>query len=423
MKKTSLNKFGVVGYPIAHSMSPIMFRKAFAESGIDAIYTCFSIEDIGDFIRISKELSLDGFNVTAPFKQSIIPYLDEIDPSARMIDAVNVVVVRDGHLIGYNTDFIGVIGALEVNGVVPENKSVLVIGAGGAARAAVFGLKRLGMDVSLVNRSWDNAIDVGMELQVKIATLDGIESAVCDSDIIVSCLPGDVDMIDASWLHKDHIVMDANYVFSSMLRKARNKNCKIIDGRDWLWAQALPSFELFVGKQAPVDIMKKAVLEERPERKNIALIGFMGAGKSAVAQELSEKMDWIDVDEEIEKKIQKTISEIFDEDGEEVFRKIEKDIIAEVCNRKNTIISCGGGVILDNENIDVLRKNCHIVWLFVGEKTAFSRIGDDKMRPLLGKDIYAQRLPLYLKSADVVIDTENRDPTQISKHIIEELKL
>jgi shikimate dehydrogenase len=418
-------KFAVVGKSILHSMSPLMFNKAFVECGIDATYTRLSARDVADMVAMVKKAGFDGFNVTAPFKQSIISYLDDLDHSARLIDAVNVVVVRDGHLIGYNTDFIGVIGALEVNKIPPEKQRVLVLGAGGAGRAAVFGLQRLGMDVSLVNRSLEHALDVGMRLQTQVIQVDGIEKAVREADIIVSCLPNKVAMIDAAWLHEGQVVMDANYASSAILKKARSKGCKVIGGKDWLWAQALPSFELMVGQQAPVDVMRQALKENK--KNNIALIGCMGAGKSSVAQLLSHKLNMglVDVDSLIENKTEKTITQIFEGNGEQHFRELEKQEVAAVANLENVVIACGGGVVLDKDNMSELQKNCHIVWLHIEPKSALDRVkSETSARPLLKSDFseeYAERKLLYMKYADMVINSEDYTVEEIVEHLAVEI--
>ena len=138
---------GVIGWPIAHSLSPVLQNEAIAKAGIDYIYTALPVkpEDLAAAVKGLRALQFRGFNVTIPHKSTIMPLLDEIDEDARRIGAVNTVVNNDGHLKGYNTDVTGFIGALLANGFNPKDKNAVVLGAGGAARAVVWGLIKAGV--------------------------------------------------------------------------------------------------------------------------------------------------------------------------------------------------------------------------------------------------------------------------------------
>ena len=183
------------------------------------------------------------------------------------------------------------------------------------------------------------------------------------------------------------MVLDANYGHpSALVEDAERAGCTLIDGREWLLGQALPAFRLFTGRaDAPASQMRKALWKRRVDgRRNIALIGFAGSGKSAVAQDLASMsgMTFVDIDGRIEEKAGTSIAEIFASKGEEEFRRMEQAEIEEIGLDSNQVVSCGGGAVMNRSNVRVLRNNCLSVWLWADVKTALSRIGETSNRAL-----------------------------------------
>jgi shikimate kinase len=255
------------------------------------------------------------------------------------------------------------------------------------------------------------------------------------ADIVVSCLPAGVCVLEAGMFEGDTVLMDANYHGSVLEEIAENAGCRFIGGMEWLLAQAAPSFELFVGKKAPTDVMRGALFggcgsEAREDKENIALVGFMGAGKSAVAREIAELSGRgvLATDDEIERKSGKSIKEIFAESGEDEFRRMEREEIASVGGAKGSIIDCGGGAVLDEGNVEVLRRNSVPVWLWARAETAVSRIGNDTGRPLLdvegrvgaAREMSWGRRGKYAETAELVISTEGRSAREIAEMILDE---
>lgn len=425
--------FGVCGEPIVHSRSPEMFNAAFRELGIDAEYVRIAAAGIEETMFLLKGMKLKGINVTAPFKREIMGYLDDVDHAARIIDAVNVIVVKSGRCIGFNTDRFGAVYALKSSGIEIANKKVVIVGAGGAGRAAAFGLQKAGADVALLSRDNSRAVPFAVNLGCQAFGLEDLEEQVSCADIVISCLPQGVNVIDGSLLKPEHVVMDANYDRSLLLAAAKKQGCTCVDGLRWLLYQAVPAFELFVGQRAPMNVMEKALHGERRQLKsNIALIGAMGVGKSVVSRSIASElgMEIIDIDETIEEQAGMKISDIFDEHGEEHFRGLEKNALAKAKDLDHTVVACGGGIILDPDNLNVLREHCYVIWLWAGVQTILERLhGAEERRPLLAvpdkiktlKNIIIERMPLYAKAADLVITTEGYHHDYVTRRVVEQV--
>ena len=155
--------FAVIGNPVLHSKSPIMFNAVFEKLSIDAVYTRLAVGDVAHAMQICKDLKFQGINVTAPFKRGILNQLDHIDSAADQIGGVNTVVFNGDKSTGFNTDYSGVVNSLKQAGVSPRDKKCVVLGAGGAGRAAAYGLIKEGADVVIVNRTEQTAIEVAAQ--------------------------------------------------------------------------------------------------------------------------------------------------------------------------------------------------------------------------------------------------------------------
>ncbi len=446
--------FAVAGNPILHSRSPQLMNCAFEALGIDAVYTRMLAGSGGEVVQTAREIGIGGLNITTPFKGEVPGHLDEISAEAKKLGAVNAIVFEGEESVGHNTDYLGVIGALENAGVEIKGKKAVVLGAGGAGRAAAFGLQNRGAEVVVLNRTREKAEEAAEIAGGRAGGMEVLGEELEAADILVSCLSPNANVVETGMLGEEKVVLDANYNSSVLEGTASEAGCRFIDGREWLLAQAVPSFELFVGKKAPIDAMREAVygegepgggtrgeggneygegtLENGGRGKNIALIGFMGSGKSAVAGELAKKSGKKEVstDSEIEKNAKKSIREIFAEIGEEGFRGMEREEIAKAGKFKGGIIDCGGGAILDGGNVETLRETCTPVWLWATPETAVGRLEEDGGRPLLEADseerlniarkINSGRKGKYAKAAEMIISTEKRNAGEIAEMILHE---
>ncbi|MBP1749737.1 MAG: shikimate kinase [Deltaproteobacteria bacterium] len=252
-------------------------------------------------------------------------------------------------------------------------------------------------------------------------------------DILISCISEGKPVIPPHCLVKDLVVLDAYYKEETpLVREAKAKRCTVIDGRDWLLFQGARAFSHFTGSEPPLAAMRRALYADRTyTKKNIALIGFMGTGKSTVSRYLAEslRMTSIDIDCEIERKNGSSITDIFKNLGEDSFRRMEEHEIDALAGLSGRIISCGGGAVLNKASMDRLRQNATVIWLNAGVETILQRIGNDRSRPLLNVQDRRSEIEMLLRlrtdhyalASDLVINTDEKEPGEIAKRIYDEI--
>ena len=259
---------GIVGNPLSHTLSPAMHNAAFATLGIPGRYVVLPTmeHELETLLQVAVELRLRGFNVTIPHKQSILPLLDRLDPSAERIGAVNTVLIEDGHFIGHNTDVYGATMALRSAGVEGKGLKALVIGAGGASRAVVSALSDMGTKIFICNRTKEKA--ESLTRSFKNARSIEIDDAHKDEfDIVVNCTPlgmlgfPDELPIGTEVFRSGQIVMDTIYnpPKTRFLAEAERKGAVTINGEGMLVHQGLKAFEIFTAKQASYEVMLNAL--------------------------------------------------------------------------------------------------------------------------------------------------------------------
>lgn len=277
--KTAL--YGVIANPVAHSMSPAIQNAAFAALGIDAVYLPFKVEgDPAEFVRAFRELDAQGYSVTLPHKQAVIPAMDEVDDSVRQAGAMNTIVNRAGRLCGSNTDIPAALGAIEeaLGGGAPgpahplKDKEALIVGAGGAARAVAYGLAARGAYVMIANRTHERAVALAREVAAQVVHMDRLASVrpqILINTTSVGMLPDVQDTpVPASALRKGMIVFDAVYnpPETRLLREAKAAGCVCISGVEWFVRQAALQCQLWTGRPAPHMAMEKVLLERLSRR-------------------------------------------------------------------------------------------------------------------------------------------------------------
>jgi len=256
--------YGVIANPVAHSMSPAIHNAAFAHVGIDAVYLPFKVEEPVIFVNSFKAIDAQGYSVTIPHKETIMPAMDELDPVAREIGAINTVVNRDGRLIGYNTDYLAAIGELEKVTRL-EGKRAVMIGAGGGARAIAFGLKQKGVDLTVTDIVPEKACKLAEA--VGCAWIEHSKLSKPDADVLLNATPvgmhPNVDRtpIPAAWLRPEMVVFDIVYnpMETRLLREARLAGCRTVSGFSMFVSQAVAQFELWTGRPAPAEVMADVV--------------------------------------------------------------------------------------------------------------------------------------------------------------------
>jgi shikimate dehydrogenase len=413
------NLFAVTGRPVLHSKSPWMFNEVFGAMNMAAAYVRLAADTAEEALFLSRQAGLGGLNVTAPFKQEIMPLLTEVADEARQIGGVNTVVNEQGRLKGYNTDHSGVANALTAGGITVSERACVVLGAGGAGRAAVFGLLQQGGRVVLVNRTFDKAAAAAAALGCRAEPLEHLPELLQSAHILVSSLPAGVGVVRPEWLRPGLAVLDANYKSSKLLDMAVRQGCTVIRGEEWLLHQAVPAFHRFTGIRPDVTAMRRGLHQNTWEAKKetVSLVGFMGSGKSTVAEILARRLGWnlVDADAEIDASSGRSIGDIFAREGEAAFRTRERDLLNTILGRpsRHTVIAWGGGIVLDGQNRDMLRRHSLVVWLLAAPESNLHLIPPGS-RPLLETDdprqaarqIFSRRLGLYGRSADLVVNSD-----------------
>ncbi len=270
MKRLSGEKTitGIIGHPLSHTLSPAMHNAAFATLGLPGRYVVLPTakDELETLLQVAVELDLRGFNVTIPHKESILPLLDRLDPSAERIGAVNTVLVEDGRFTGFNTDVHGATMALRSAGVEGKGMKALVIGAGGASRAVVSALSDMGTKTFICNRTKEKAESLARSFK-NVRDIDVADAPKEEFDIVVNCTPlgmkgfPDELPIGPEVFRSGQFVMDTIYnpPKTRFLAEAERKGAVTINGEGMLVHQGLKAFEIFTNKQASYEVMLNAL--------------------------------------------------------------------------------------------------------------------------------------------------------------------
>ncbi len=273
----------IIGDPVEHSLSPVMHNAAFKELGLNLVYVAFTVTstELKTAVLGAKSLGLRGLNVTMPHKNAVISHLDEVDSTAKSIGAVNTVLNNQGKLIGYNTDGSGAMIALQENGVYPEEKKLVLLGAGGAAKAIAYQAAQDVEELVILNRTAEKAKKLAEALKsfgakVKAGTLsfEVLKQELPTTDILVNAtsvgMHPDVDIspVPSDLLHFDLSVMDIIYnpLETKFLKDAKSAGAKVVSGIEMLLYQGAVAFEIWTNCPAPIEVMREAALNELKKR-------------------------------------------------------------------------------------------------------------------------------------------------------------
>jgi len=393
-----MKKYGCIGKKLTHSFSREIHR-GLADYEYELIE--LTEEEIPGFFE-TKDFA--AINVTIPYKQTVIPYLDEVSEIARRIGAVNTIVNRDGKLYGYNTDYYGMKALIEKIGINIKGRKVLVLGTGGTSKTARVVAADLGAaEIRTVSRKktseyidYAEAVTAHSDAQVIINTTP--------SGMYPDCESRPID--PAAFSHLEGVV-DAVYnpLCTNLVLDARARGIKAEGGLYMLVMQAVVAVEKFLDREIEKEAADRVFASVYAAKENIVLTGMPGSGKSTVGKLLNpEGYTFIDTDAEIEKRCGCTIKELIAAKGEPYFRDLESEVIRDVSAESCRIISTGGGAILREENVRCLKRNGKLFFL----NAALSRLQATKERPLsdtyekLAK-LYEERMGIYTATADVTV--------------------
>ena len=438
-------KYALTGNPLGHSMSAVIHNEILKIKNIDGSYDLMPTANLKE--SFLKELkNTNGFNITIPYKKDIIAFLDEADEKVKLYSSCNTVKIENGLVKGYNTDVFGINDTLKKNGISVKGKRVLVTGAGGVSSVMACEMALQGAEVFIYARNAEKTkalIDGIFEktgIRVKSVSLNEIDDIyLLMQGTPVGMYPDNLGcVLPLEILEKIPFVFDTVYnpYETLIVRMANYFGNRGIGGLNMLVEQAVKAQEIFNGirlSDEEFDRVLNKAKEHIPPfemKKNIILIGPPGCGKTTISREISAlfSLDTIDIDEEIEKKENRSIADIFSDCGEEYFRTLEKEVFFDALKEKGRVISTGGGLPEFTDLSEINREENVIIYINASEDVIFNRIKDDTTRPLLkdGKtallSLLKRRAPIYEKSCDIKINVEKeRNIKAITREITENL--
>ena len=521
--------FGVIGDPVSHSLSPLIHNAAFRHLDVNAIYVPFRVPrgELAPFLKSFQEIPVDGYSVTVPHKEAAAKFAQEKDDSVATMGAANTLLTtatarsqtefgNQGHgaatgsqtPFGYlgqgvaagpqtpfgnqgqgatgfratNTDAQAALDSLRAhlplgadNQPIPlAARNVMIVGAGGVARAVAHALHMENVPITITNRTPERGQKLAAEVGGRFAEWTARHSIECDT--LINCTsvgmhPNlDETPIHHSFLKAGLMVFDTVYTpeTTMLVREARMRGCHVVTGVDMFVRQAGLQFELFTGRPAPLELMTKLVREAlspvraahdeakppspRPvpveqfqapahlpgrgtaitaakPSQIVFLIGYRGTGKTSTARRLADKLgwSWLDADQFLQARHGRSIREIFAEEVEQSFRDKEAALLQELSEYTEHIIATGGGVILRAENRALLKQGT-VVWLQAPADVLWQRLQQDattaESRPNLAQGGLAEieellrlRAPLYEECHDLAVNTAQRSPDQVAELI------
>ena len=422
-------KYGLIGEKLSHSFSPFIHGEL---KNKHYVLKEIKKEDLETFL---KNKDFNAINVTIPYKEDVIKYIDNISEDALSIGAINTIVNKAGVLYGYNTDIYGFMALIKKNNIEFKNKKVLILGTGGTSKTVKYACDNLNAkEVLKASRKVNNISTSNAE---NIFTYEETIKKHNDASIIINTTPigmySDVDLeninkapIDINNFKNLEAIIDIIYnpLNTKFLYDAKKKNIKTANGLYMLVAQAVYADRLFFDKKDDEDVIYKTIdnIYDKMIKNflNIVLIGMPGSGKSVVGKQIAKNIrkEFVDLDKVFLEKYNIKSGDYIREFGEDDFRNKETSIIDEISRKTNLIISTGGGVVLKEKNIEMLKRNG--VLFFIDRN--IDNIKPTKSRPLTEdreklKKVYGLRLPMYKKYTDYSIKTDEIIDNTVDKII------
>lgn len=399
-------KAALLGKTLRHSFS------AEIHGALGTEYELIELDEAG-FDAFAASPPVDFFNVTIPYKERIIPFLDELDESAKSVGSVNTVARKDGKLIGYNTDIDGMAYAFSRAGVSLDGATVAVLGSGGTSKTAcALARRENAKKVYKISRSGEYNYE-------NVASLSDVEIVINATP--VGMFPGDgVTPLEPSIFPRLRFVMDAVY---NPLRTALAERARLIGvpsscGLSMLVYQAIKAEEIWRKEKIDDAITEKIVRDLAREKDDVVLIGMPSCGKTTLGAKVAALTGkrFVDLDAEIEKRDGRRVCEIFAESGEEYFRRVEAEAVKEAGSERNIVLATGGGAPCEQANVYHLRKNGFVVYV----KRRLDELSASG-RPVTMREgverLFAERDGVYRGLADAEIENEG-DADEVAKEIV-----
>lgn len=440
---------GLMGDPVEHTLSPVIHNTLSEILGLNNVYAPFHVkkEGLAKAVDGAFQLNILGLNVTVPHKNDVIASLSSVSDEGLAIGAVNTLVRTENGYRGYNTDMLGLTREIKSYGIELEGRKVIILGAGGAARAVAYMcMAEKASEIYILNRTLEKATEIAehmnsffgrqtiramklsdwRELEGKYIVIQSTsiglkpdnERAVIEDEDFYRMIDTGVDLIYSPFETK-------------FMKLCRRNGAKAYNGLKMLLYQGIIAYELWNDISVSEEVADQVYeVLEKNARNNTVLTGFMGCGKSTVGKSLAKATgrDFLDVDKYIVDKAGCSISRIFAEHGEEYFRALETEALNEIYNTvTGTVISTGGGLPMRKVNRDILNRLGEVVYLDVSPDCVYERLKDDTTRPLLQSENPMERIeellgfrrPVYLDGADRTVNVSYRTVEDIIKDIID----
>lgn len=388
LSETDLNIFTVIGNPISYSQSPSMMNAAFSALNLNACYLRMAVENMDDAIDTIHRLGISGCNITAPFKQMVLPFLYEMDERSKKTGCVNTILRKGNDLTGYNTDVNGIFSSLNQYLDKTEDLFALVVGTGGAARSAIYTATKMKMNVFVCGRDVEKAKKIAADFNVRAIAPDRIQQAANISAVVISTIPKDAGLIKNITFNRFHIVLDSVYPNETLQKQAESNGAIYISAENWLLFQACPAFKIFTAEDAPIKDMETALLNSSKKTyQYFTIIGLSNTKLTEIAQQLSTFFD----------------NKIIDMDG----------ILIPMLALQNlpddddkTLLVCGVDQLADKSLSDFVKTHSFTFWIDEGDNHS---------------EIYQKSIPLFAQIADVLLPCYQKTTDEIAAQLLKEI--
>ena len=403
-------EYGCIGKKLGHSFSAVIHAKL---GNYDYRLCELTETELTEFMT---KKDFKGINVTIPYKETVIPFLDNIDESAKKIGAVNTVINNNGILTGYNTDFYGMTELLKKGSVELAGRKVFILGTGGTSKTARAVAKSLAAsEINVVSRNPENG-EISYDEMYKRA--DEVEVIINKTPVGMFPKP-DAFAVEPEKFPNLSGAADAVYnpLTTEFISRARACGANAVNGLYMLVAQAAKAAELFFNDKTMTEKTDKVFSEIYKEKFNIVLIGMPGSGKTTIGKIVANALgrEFCDTDGEFVKS-NGAIADYFNSNGEAAFRDKESEIVSELGAKNGLVIATGGGAVLDENNVRALRRNGVILFLDRSLEnlvaTADRPLSKDKEKL---KNLFEKRYDVYKSCADAVIPADGEIADVVEK--------
>lgn len=400
-----MKRLAVIGNPISHSLSPLIFNQIGEKFDIDSHYTRVSGNSYYDILNLLKNININAFNITSPYKNLAFLTACSFYGNTQNTEVANFISVNNQELRAYNTDLFAISEIIKKI-IKSSDSQILILGGGNTAITSLVALKRLNFNnITVALRSFGSNENNHLLKDVNKIELSSIKSFK-NIDILINTIPQNNDIRSERIDNPELTIIDTIYHNPYL----SNSNCKYIDGLHWLAYQAIPAIELCLGIKTNFRDIYELLSSQIIEKKGIVLSGFMASGKTTLGKKLAEKLNFnfVDSDELIENQTGLKISEIFNLYGDEHFRKIEKETILSIKPDSELILSIGGGALFSKEIAEYINKNFYNIYIYSDIEDIKKRVIDDNVeRPLADLDylavLFSKREEIYFRNSDLIV--------------------